>query len=590
MSGSSEMRVRPPSFLRQDFGILFVATLLLVLGSFLVPLHGVWVTDCGLRYLQLINIVDRHHWGGFWFDYPLRELDPKYELAPFGRIQTFVHGDRLYCQYPPWFCYLVSPFYALWGRVGMRIVPLASGVGLLFACYGLARQLGIRRPAWAAAAVLFAAPILPYCYIFWDIVPALAAGIAGLYFVLRALESPSGRWMLPATACLLFAFVMREEYVLWAGSVFLAAALVRRPSRSLLLLAAATFGGIGAVMLCNRALVGHDLFFHASTGSGVTLEYSWALATRPVTAFLYLARVTSSQFNLSAMGDIVLFFLLCALAWLATARRPDVVLALSAIGLCAALLVRFYLWDNAKPLYTQSYLNSAAGATPLLFAGLRLWSARAWPAHDETRKSKRIVATASLTFLLASVWLSVPASAVGMNFGPRLLLPAYPGLLLAVFAAVPHWYRGASTQPKLRLAAMMFGALVALGVVDNGIFLQRLVLKLNLSHRTYEVLRTLLPNAPILTDQAWLPSDPPELFYERPILLIRKAEHNPALMDRIVSVAKALNSREALVLSVSSRPPAWIRELGEIEPIPIEERIRFPDGSFRTHAFRLIYR
>ncbi|MCX7962888.1 MAG: hypothetical protein N2644_00170 [Candidatus Sumerlaea chitinivorans] len=586
MWGSASLRSKLTSKSTEPWvlGLGIVGTVAL---SFTVPLRGWWVVDCGLRFLELQSIVERNHWRGFWLDYPLAAYDPTYRFAPFQVIQTFVHDGKLYGQYPPWFCYLAAPFYLVAGRFGLRIVTLLAGILLLYGCYALARHAHVRQAAWAAVAVVFAAPILPYVYTFWDIVPAMAAGVWGMYFCLKAVESNLLKYSLLAALTLFFAFAMREEYLLWACCLFAAVFPLVRSWRAYVLAGAGFAVAAGALMFVNRLIVGHYLFFQASTGSGLLPEYSWSLSSRPNTAFLYLARVSGGYLGVSAIPDLFMFALLCALAWVPRASGRTIPRLLG-IGILGAALVRVYLWAPGKPGVVQSHVISMAAATPFVFLGLLLWLPSVWNWSLPQHRRRWGIVTTSLAFLVASVWLSVQASAIGLNFGPRLLLPAYPGLMISAIAVCPSVLKRISPERHRRLAGLMLGLLLTFGVVDNVVFLERLKWKVTFSDTLYRVVRDLLPSAPILTDQGRWASDPAELYFERPILSLSAASQ-PELQKELIEIAKRINPKEALVLSNKKSPPRWLRSYGTLEPISLEGKIEFLAGSFITYPYRLRY-
>jgi hypothetical protein len=229
-----------------------------------------------------------------------------------------------------------------------------------------------------------------------------------------------------------------------------------------------------------------------------------------------------------------------------------------------------------------------AAASPLVFLGLLLWLPSVWNWHLAHHRRIWAIATTSIVFLATSVWLSVQASAIGLNFGPRLLLPAYPGLMISPLAVCPVVLNRVSHEKSRRLTAMMLGLLLAFGGIDNIVFLARLRWKVTFSDTLYRVVRELVPSAPILTDQGRWATDPTELYFERPIRSLSAAT-DPQLQDELIGIAKRLNPREALVLSEKKSPPCWLRSYGTLEPIGLEGKVEFLAGSFLTHPFRLRY-
>ncbi|MCX7962887.1 MAG: hypothetical protein N2644_00165 [Candidatus Sumerlaea chitinivorans] len=574
-----------------ELRVLILASLAIVLLSFAVPLRGWWTGDCGLRYLILHNIVDRHPWQGFWLEYPLRHLDPEYEFRPFLIIQTFVHKGQLFAQYPPWFCYLSAPFYALAGRMGMRFVTVVAGLLLLYGAYKLAKYVGVRRPSWAASVVVFGTPVLPYIYTFWDVIPALAAAVWATYFALRVVEGHSKTdWMWAALA-FFFAFLMREEYLLWTACVWAAllpSVFLRRGWRPFLAMVVCAGAAMASVMLANRALVGHYLFFHASTGSGVAPEFSWSLSSRLNTAFYYLARIEAPQLNPLAINDLLKFSYLCTLA-LIPHTNGKTAIALLVLGTLGAVLVRTHLWAPGNPVTTQWVANSLSAATSLVFVGLYLWRPAFWRWQMTEHLRACALAAGSVLFLAATVCLSVPGSETKLNFGPRLLLSIYHGLIIAVFALLPGWLDRMPTPTMRQVAGTLVAVLVGIGCIDSAVFLSRLRWKVNLSNHFSEVVSAIAPQAPILTDMWYIATDPAELFYARHLLSLEAASDS-ARQQRLMEICKQLNPTEALLLISKDSPPPWLTNYGDLFPVNLEKEFHMFGVRMPCYAFILRYR
>jgi hypothetical protein len=559
---------------------LGVAACCVVAIGFLIPVQGFWCVDCGLRFLELVNIVDRHHFGGFWLDYPLAGIDPHFALRPFGRVQTFVHAGRLYGQYPPWFVYATAPFYAWLGMAGLRVLPLVAALALLGAVAGLARQCGFRNLWMPACVVLFATPILPYAYIFWDIVPALAFGLWGQVLLVRAVRRNSMFWGALSGLALWLAVVMREEYLLWAMACFVPMLMLRdsllalRGSWRGLAASAVVFAaGTAALLLINHQLVGVPLFFQASTGSGKVWDYSWSLSTRGWVAWHYMAFVYGLP-----LADAGLFAALGGLALVAWAQSDRARLALWGIGFVATALARLAAWDNSQPLVTQSIVNSFAASAPLAFMGLSLVSLPPSAGRSPESRALRAAVQSAILFLLATLLLSVPNSAVGLNFGPRLLLPIYPGLVLGALAVARQV--AAAAQPMWRRSFQLLSAgLIVIGLLDSAVYLDRLRLQYGQIARMEQFLSRVEPGLPIVCEQQWFTTTFPHLFYERPILPAWDA----AKIARVHEAVRMLSPDGCLYVA-SSHAASQVRS-PNVTPVPLPRDAQSVDSAF---AFSLV--
>ncbi len=545
--------------------------------SVTIPRDGFWVVDCGLRYLQLVNIIDRHHFGDFSLDYPLAFLDPQYELLPFGPVQTFLHRGRLYAQYPPWYLYATAPFYATLGKAGLRVLPLLGGIALLGLVYVLAKRCGLRRAAWSAGLVVLATPILPYVYIFWDIVPALALGLGGQLALLHGLERRRYSWTVVAGVVLALAVAMREEYLFW-GVICLAVCFFSSGLQRQLLVAGGTFAlATAALFLLNRLTVGVPLFFLAVATSGKGWDYTWSWDSRGWVAYRYLAHVWGDP-----LADSLLLLLLGGLTFLPWVRSDRTRFLLASFALVAACAVRMSAWDQARPILTQYRLNSMAASAPLPFLALSL---ALYPWGQRTAGEKFYVLAllrTALVFLFVTLALSVPNSAVGLNFGPRLLLPIYPALMLAALLWIQECVASQSVAQK-RWVLATAGIFVAMGLVDSAFYLSRLRLQCQWSARVAFHLGQVEPGLPIVTEHQWFATMFPSLFYERPIL----PAWDPGKSARLRQTLPNLAREGCLYVAREAGLPASLRESPKVQPVILPDEVRPPDSAFSFGLYRL---
>jgi hypothetical protein len=557
--------------------ILGLVALAIILLEVVIPHEGVWVVDTGLRYLMLVNIVDRHHFGGFWLDYPLKHLDPGYKFVPFGVIQTFVFGDRLFAQYPPWFVYATAPFYAALGKAGLRILPVAMGLVLLWGVARLAQLCGMRRYATAATIAVVGTPIFPYIFIYWDIIPALAFGVWGLVLLLEAERRNSVPIALGAGFVLWLAFLMREEYMLWAGCC-LGPMLLNRTSRRYAFAAGAIFAPLlGMMLLINKQLIGVPLFFQATTGSGIKWEYTWSWSSRWWVIYFYLGYIRGLWFT----GPL-LFLAIGAVAFLPWVKRCSHQVIL--LGLCvfAAVILRCLVWDFHKPIANQHHLSSLVVASPIAFAGLFALRLRDDSCSAEQRSAFQLAVLSALLFLGVTLALSVPSSAVGLNFGPRLMLPIYPGLTLGALSVLSQGVRACSGQAR-RVFVALSAVLIFIGFADSLIYVQRLTLQYKQIARLEKFFENLEPGLPIATEKGWFVTMFPYLFYKRPILPAWSGDE----MIQVYQLLQRLSPEGFIYVAERSHRTRRDHPTSKLEEISIPPESRPIDPAFEFYLYRV---
>ena len=514
--------IAPPraSSVRSGWAILLCGcALALVAISALIPLWGMWVVDNGSRYLQMRAIGGADASGGFSIAYPAQPADPQFALHPSFDNTTFVREGRLYSQYPPSFAAVAAVARRVMGDAAMRVLPMVGALLLVAACRLLAGSLRLRHPNWVATGVLFATPLLPYAFVFWDILPAAGFGVMALALAVRAAEHRDPRIALAAGACAAVAFILREEYLVWGGLLCMALALEARRQPRVWVSALAAFTLPAAVLMAlNQSAIGSPLFVYTYVNALENPIFRWSLDTRFATAYLFLARAWGGMPQVPGgmeLLDIALLAMLCAMAGLA-ARRDWVRVAACAAALCAAAAVRWRLWDFAEPFVAQRRVISLAACAPFVFAGFARLGAGAQdaPRAIAARRMMLVVPVAFIAVMLAS---SAMVAAVGFHWGPRLLLPAVAVLAVRGFAALGDAL--ARTGGAERRALGVLAALcVAVGAADSAVYLERLHLKARLGAELEAAIRAAAP-----------PGTPDR--HQRMVAGVRPAEDLPRLPD-----------------------------------------------------------
>jgi hypothetical protein len=284
------------------------------------------------------------------------------------------------------------------------------------------------------------------------------------------------------------------------------------------------------------------------------------------------------------------FLLLAGVALLAgvPAARWRLRIPLLAGALFSAAVARYHAWDTAQPHAAQFYINSAVASTPLLFLGLcPIWrkDGRMAPA----RADLFIPATGALSMFLSTA-TSPFISTIGFNMGPRVLLAAYPSLVLFALAAAQEMFmpgdgagRLAAERRPRNAAGALVAIVIALGFADSLVVLHRVRLKANLGREVAEFVRS-TGSAPILTNMERMGTELAQLFYTRPILGFARPEQR----ESALGVARQLDPNSAvLLIPPGTAVPPMFANAGTVTPIRLDGRVRFPDGMFSMDAYRV---
>lgn len=576
--------------LRTQLPWLWGGVLLLLVICPFIPLFGFWVVDCGTKYLEMINIAERHSFRRINIDYPLQSLDPEFILNDATTYHSNVLKGRLYTQYPPAFPFISGVLYRLVGKSALRIIPLISAVVLLFLISRLAVLCGVRRPEVAALIAIFATPLLPYAFEFWETLPALVPAVAALVLLGNCEETGCWRRAAFGGVCAGAAFAIREQYLLWG--LCLSVSLPLLYPRGLKVLMPFTCAWIlvcSAVMLCNLHFMGHPLFSQVwIIGSDKIL--SWNLETRAETLRCYLAKF--SNWDLFGKGDgLVDWLLLLAVSSIGfIASRKPLLQALTLIGVMFALLLHVINWTYRHPISAQFHFNSVLASSPIILAALGCRARDGEPVL-RTRKFWKMATVATLLFIASSVFLSPLTSAIGLGFGPRMLLIAYPVLTVGAWqvlqiawldarnllAAPLRDTKVSRSRLKARTIQFCVVVIIAAGVGDSLVFLRRLYMKKRFAAGLMKLIKDKAP-LPVLTDVDWLRSEMTPLYYDRPILHFKAT----AQKDLGMVVARKLDKEAALVIS-AGEVPLELRNAAELTPVVEVKNIPYRE---RPYAFR----
>lgn len=428
------------------------------------PREAYWINDCGNKALVAKRLLETRFTAAA-FTRPGAALDPDGRWFPIPPPFAVAREGRFVSAYPPALPALAAAGLALLGPRGLRL-PAALGTAASAALFALwaAPALG-RRAACAGALLLgLASPLFFYGVTVWEHSLTVALSLSAWLLLSQPVAS---RWLC-AGALVAAATWLREELVLMAVAVLAAALLRRQPLRLSRAFAA------GAALLLSALLVFNQRFYGSPLGGHVALNLGLgaagaAFAGPPPPRLTAVAGLLGG-FGHSAgeeVGFALLGLLLPAAGALAPARlraAPGLAAALVAAGLliwgCAALrmlggenalqelvlhnglLLQWPMWVLAGLGARRSFEDPAfapvrtAALAGLLFGALVLATGIAWPSR-----------------------FGVQVGA-GVHWGPRVLLPALPALVLFSLAAV------AGRAPAVRAA---WAALALAGVLSSAL-------------------------------------------------------------------------------------------------------------------------
>ncbi len=474
------------------------------------PGDAYWINDCGSKALVAERLLET----GFRnaaFEQLDPALDPEGRWFPIPPPFAMRRGAEFVSAYPLAYPALASPGLAVWGPRGLRL-PAAQGgaaAAALLAAW-LTPVLG-RGGALAAGLVLgLATPVFFYGVTVWEHAPATALALGA--WILLSQPRPLA-WcaagLLIGVACWL-----REEMALMALAIIAAGLLARAPLRRLAAFAAGAAAPLAGLALFNQGFYGDPLGGHvaANLAGGV-------LAGRAVAERFSALPGLLGGFGHGA-GERRMFALLGLALPLAGALAPRRVresswlpLALAAGGLAVWGTAWVRMLAGPSRLQELVQHNGLLLQWPLLaLAGLGL--ARVW--RDPAWSALRIGVTAGLLFggLVLAAGILLPSGfgaqvGAGVHWGPRMLLPALPALVVLAAA-------GAQERPPA--ARVAWGALVLAGVASSALAVWFLAQQAADGARFAERLRAERTRV-IVTPHPFLGQHLAGLWRERPMLL-----------------------------------------------------------------------
>lgn len=567
-----------------------------------MPPEGLTHHDTGAKYLQVRNLRLSPSGLDWSINYPARALDPEMEFVPFNTRQHTVDQGRIHLQWPIFLGLLTRAPWKVMGFWGLYVVPLLSGVGVMWAAYLLAMAVGVpRRVAWIAVPLVgLATPVFIYSLLFFEHTLAAMLVTLSLLAGCRAIEGGGIKAMIVSGALMAVAIYFRSELYVLAlvvGGVLAVYALRDAGLKGHLVRWAVAFG---------LALVPLWGFYAVTEGTLVPLHATWYFAggegSTGVTSTSQLL-LPPLRYIAKAGWGVVPDALLGPQDFPLSPRFPLWVTLAGLLGtglVAVAALMRLVrdkgrfgrvrLWTLVAGLVLigvacgqvlfsgQDYSNLHGFLVAAPFVALALWPA------GETRVSGRNISAIGwlyvVTLLYVGLHLLVISAFSGLGpasrheWGQRYLLPAYPALVvLALHAAWRIWsvYSGDTRLRKAALAGLtVWGMLAGIGLGFN---LRGYIVLAEQRREVTEwmaLARSMPGREPLLTDVWWLPLNLAADFYSRPIMLAEGDE-------RIEQWAEQMRAKGVTTFGFMSTAPAVFEEAWRdgvagltVEGIPLE--------------------
>jgi hypothetical protein len=422
---------------------------LAIAGWMSLPAGGFWINDEGVKYLQAMAINSSPAASSeIRLDFSPEETGG---LLPHAPVYLWRTGQGYRFLYPDYFARLAALARRAAGETGMRLVPLVAGLGAV-AFWTLAARQSVPRAALFVPLVVLGSPWMFYHWVFWEHTVALAAQTGSLLAFVWGWRRRRAAVLLAAGIGLGLCVFLRAELALYAVALALGFGLAfrdwRRPGLFLL--------GVGvpvaALLLLNQQQWGHPLGSHYA---GVSLATTIQGSTRWQTIRILLVGMTGYPWTALAAATGAL-----GLVFLSARRGRGWAVGGLALGLGGALLARARFLTLSDPFAALVGFASLVTLAPVFWAGLGVGFA--WRA-----RRRRALALTAVLFVLGAAVSYPGASAAGIHWGPRLLLPALVPLGLLGAERLAAAVRRARREPRRRWEAVGLAAGLALGWLDT---------------------------------------------------------------------------------------------------------------------------
>jgi hypothetical protein len=305
------------------------------------------------------------------------------------------------------------------------------------------------------------------------------------------------------------------------------------------------------LLLLNTQQWGHPLGLHYA---GLALAAAMKEATRWQTIETLIVGMPGQP--LTAFTAVVGIL---GVVGLSARRQPRWAVAGLAIGLAAAVVVRVRFLALPDPFAALVGFAGLVTLAPILLVGVAVGFA--WHA----RRTRRALALTAILFLLGAAVSYSSASAAGVHWGPRLLLPALVPLVILAAERLAAAFRATRRLGVRRGEAVVLLVGLVLGWADSG-YAWHLLDRARAHNAAVERFLATRPERLFATNLWWVPQ-----LYAR-----ASAYHSFLLLQSPDDYAKF---RE---FAMSQGEKAWLLAIGrQPPPDPSAQRLLIPGAPDR---------
>ena len=520
------------------------------------PGDAYWIADCGSKALVAQRLLDSNY-ADASFDYPAARFDSEGRFFPIPVPFVLERGSGRVSVFGPAYAALAAPGLGALGPRGLRLPAMlaaaaAAGIFVLWAAPALGR-------GWALAGALalgLASPVFFYGVTVWEHAATLAFALGA--WALLSRESPA-RWA-GAGALLGASCWIREDQALMVAALLAAALLRRRPPRLWLAFAAGVSLPAAGLLLFNQGFYGHALGGHVALATGAATPPSVVGGGVTVSRLMPIAGLLGSLgSNLGERWVLGLLALALPLGGWAASRRGvgRVWLApcLAGVGIAAWAMGFARMLSAELPLRALVQHNGLLLQWPMLCL-IGVGAQRAWRESDYAPLRTGLLAGLLFVALMLATGAALPVNlgaqvGAGVHWGPRVLLPAFPALVLLAVAAVRSRERGS-------VASRAAWAVLALAGVASTLLSVWFLAHQKLDGERFAQQLRALPVRPIVTFHPYLAQHLASLWHEKPTLLAPSW----AAVQQAAAGLRAAGEREFLLVVPAGMPvPAELQGL-----------------------------